>query len=175
MKTNIENPDKTVAALIHLSTFSKFMFPLGNFIVPLILWTAKKQDHFVDEHGKQAINFQISIFLYFILLLCIGIAGVVLMGMELGLADPLIISEHSVKFARAAEAIPFLIIIGIVGTLMLTLLIFEIVVVITATIKASEGQFYQYPISINFIKPSSPEEHQSKNEQFNNNTQNQRL
>lgn len=174
MKSNIENPDKTVAALIHVSTFSKFLFPLGNFILPLILWTAKKQDHFVDEHGKQAINFQISIFLYFILLLCIGIAGIVLMGMELNLADPLVINEHSVRFSRAAEAIPFLIIIGITGTLMLALLIFEIIVVITATIKASEGQYYQYPISINFIKPSSPEEEKSKNEQFKN-TQNQRL
>ena len=70
-------PDRTVASLIHISTFSKYLLPFGNFILPLILWSAKKNDPFVNEHGKQALNFQISIFLYFVLLVCTGISGVI--------------------------------------------------------------------------------------------------
>lgn len=168
MKTSIANPDKTVAALIHLSTFSKFMLPLGNFIVPLILWTAKKQDQFVDEHGKQAINFQISIFLYFVFLVCVLISGVIFLGIELNTNGPLIIHEDFLKLSEAAEAIPILIFIGTMGLLLLALLVFEIVAVITATIKASDGELYKYPLTINFITSSIFEEDQSKNEQFNN-------
>ena len=56
---------KNLAAIIHLSTFSKFFIPLGNFILPLILWTMNKdKSEFVDEHGKQAINFQLVFYLY---------------------------------------------------------------------------------------------------------------
>ncbi len=86
METYSLQPDKTVASLIHVSAFSKYFIPFGNFILPLILWTAKKNDPFVDEHGKQALNFQISIFLYFVFLVCAGIAGVVLMGFDIAAA-----------------------------------------------------------------------------------------
>jgi len=36
---------KNLSTFIHLSTFSKWIFPFGNFIAPLILWSAqgKKQ------------------------------------------------------------------------------------------------------------------------------------
>ena len=61
----LSNHHKNVAAIIHLSALSKFIFPLGNFIMPLIFWTMNKdKSEFVDKHGKQAINFQLSILLY---------------------------------------------------------------------------------------------------------------
>ena len=61
----LSNHHKNVAAVIHLSALSKFIFPLGNFIMPLIFWTMNKdKSEFVDKHGKQAINFQLSILLY---------------------------------------------------------------------------------------------------------------
>lgn len=173
MNNQTTNPDKTIAALIHLSTFSKFFIPFGNFIFPLILWTAKKQDPFVDEHGKQAINFQISIFLYFIMLVCIGISGIVFFGIELSLHEPFSFSEEFVSIGNISSAVPLLLFIGFMGLLLLALFILDIISVITATIKASEGHFYKYPLSINFITPTRVGTNQSKNEQFNN-TQNQR-
>jgi hypothetical protein len=173
MNNQTTNPDKTIAALIHLSTFTKFFIPFGNFIFPLILWTAKKQDPFVDEHGKQAINFQISIFLYFIMLVCIGISGIVFFGIELSLHEPFAISEEFINIGNVSSAVPLLLFIGFMGLLLLALLILDIISVITATIKASEGQLYKYPLSINFITPTRVGNNQSKNEQFNN-TQNQR-
>src|SRR5690606_8732674 len=65
----IDKNQKNIATFIHLSTFSRFLFPLGNFIGPIVLWVANKdKSDFIDAHGKQAINFQISILLYAIIL-----------------------------------------------------------------------------------------------------------
>ncbi|MCF4101848.1 DUF4870 domain-containing protein [Gillisia sp. M10.2A] len=174
METYSSNPDKTVAAFLHLSTFSKYFIPFGNFIFPLIFWTAKKNDPFVDDHGKQAINFQISIFLYFVVLVCLGLAGIVLWGVSFGMNEPLIISEHLVKINDISQAFPLLVFLVVIATLLLGLLILEVVSVIAATMKAKEGLLYKYPLSINFINSTPVEKHQSKNEQFNN-TQNQTL
>lgn len=174
METYSLQPDKTVASLIHVSAFSKYFIPFGNFIIPLILWTAKKNDPFVDEHGRRALNFQISIFLYFVFLVCLGIAGVVFMGIEFSVRHPLAFSEDFININPAVNALPFIAIIGIIGILLLALFILEIVAVINAAIKASEGKPYKYPLTINFITPTPVGIHQSKNEQFNN-TQKQTL
>ncbi|HSP39934.1 MAG TPA: DUF4870 domain-containing protein [Gillisia sp.] len=167
-------PDKTVASLIHVSTFSKYIIPFGNFILPLILWSAKKNDPFVNEHGKQALNFQISIFLYFVLLICIGISGVIFLGLDVFQNTPFLRTEDPRYWLQSANSIPIIVLIGIIGLIMLGLFILEIVAVIKATIKASEGELYNYPLTINFITPTSVDIHQSKNEQFNN-TQNETL
>lgn len=174
METKTFHPDKTVASLIHLSTFSKYFIPFGNFIFPLILWTVKKEDKFVDEHGKQALNFQISIFLYFIFLVCVGISGLIYLGLDINSAHPYLFNQDNFEISNIAQVMPLAIFIGIISLFLLALLIVEIVSVITATIKASEGKYYKYPLTINFITPASPGIHQSKNDQFNN-TQNQTL
>ena len=42
-----------------------YVFPLGNVIAPLVVWLMKKdQMPFVDDQGKEAINFQISMVIY---------------------------------------------------------------------------------------------------------------
>lgn len=174
METLTTKPDKTVASLIHVSTFSKYLFPFGNFILPLILWSAKKEDPFVNEHGKQAMNFQISIFLYFVLLTSLGIAGVVILGLDVFQNTPFLRTEDPIHFLQAANAIPLIIFIGIIGLIMLGLFLLDVIAVIKATIKASEGELYNYPLTINFITPTSVDIHQSKNEHFNN-TQNETL
>ena len=64
-----DNHQKNIATFIHLSTFSRFIIPFGNFIGPIVLWVANKEkSEFVDTHGKQAINFQMSILLYAIII-----------------------------------------------------------------------------------------------------------
>ena len=75
METTISNQpvvvtenQKNTSAFIHLSTFLKYFFPFANFMVPLLIWTFNKEKHFVDEHGKQAINFQLSILVYTLLI-----------------------------------------------------------------------------------------------------------
>jgi uncharacterized Tic20 family protein len=53
------------ATLCHLSALAGYFFPLGNILGPLLIWLFKK-DHYpmVDVHGKEALNFQISISIY---------------------------------------------------------------------------------------------------------------
>jgi len=55
---------------------------LGSIIAPLIIWQIKKDDfNFVDEQGKEAVNFQISVLIYAIVagLMCFACAGFALL------------------------------------------------------------------------------------------------
>ena len=52
----------------HFAAFLGLVFPFGNLLGPLIVWQIKKElDPFVDEQGKEALNFQISVSLAAIL------------------------------------------------------------------------------------------------------------
>ncbi len=45
----------------HLAVFTMFVLPLGNLIGPLVVWLLKKdQIPFVAEHGRESLNFQIT-------------------------------------------------------------------------------------------------------------------
>ncbi len=76
------NKDARMWAMIcHLAGLAGFIMPgAGNIVAPLIIWQIKKDDYpFVDEQGKEAVNFQISMTIYglvsvvLIPLFCIGI------------------------------------------------------------------------------------------------------
>jgi uncharacterized Tic20 family protein len=58
--------DHTVAMLCHLLSFIGLIgVPFGNILGPLVIWLMKKdQDAFVDEVGKEVLNFQISASIY---------------------------------------------------------------------------------------------------------------
>ncbi|MGD8536246.1 MAG: DUF4870 domain-containing protein [Candidatus Aminicenantes bacterium] len=77
----------------HLSALAVFIFPLfGNIFGPLIVWLVKKDESpFVDDQGKESLNFQITfticcifagiltvIFIGYILLIALGIAFFIL-------------------------------------------------------------------------------------------------
>jgi hypothetical protein len=154
MNNQSTNPDKTVAALIHLSTFTQFFFPLGNFIFPLIFWTAKKNDPFVNEHGKQALNFQISLFLYAIFLLMLGVAGAILIGLNINFEDSFYFNDHHQWIGNPVEAGPVTIYIMVMAFLLISLFVLNIYGVVSATIKAGEGKYFKYPLAINFLNAS---------------------
>lgn len=69
------------AVACHLSGFAGFLFPFGNILVPLLLWAFKRTESpYIDFHGKEAINFQISVSIYY--LICI-ILSVIIIGLLL--------------------------------------------------------------------------------------------
>lgn len=50
-----------MAMICHLLVFSFFIIPMGNLIGPLVLWLIKKDTMpFVDDQGKEVLNFQIT-------------------------------------------------------------------------------------------------------------------
>ncbi|MBN1806973.1 MAG: DUF4870 domain-containing protein [Sedimentisphaerales bacterium] len=74
------NKDARMWAMIcHLAGLAGILLPAtGNIVAPLVIWQIKKEDNpFIDEQGREAVNFQISISIYFILsiLLCIICVG----------------------------------------------------------------------------------------------------
>ncbi|QRG70676.1 DUF4870 domain-containing protein [Brevibacillus choshinensis] len=53
------------AMIVHLSALIGFIIPLGNVLGPLIIWLVKKEtSSFVDTHGKEALNFSITVTIY---------------------------------------------------------------------------------------------------------------
>ena len=61
------------AMFCHLAGLAGLVVPVvGNIVAPLIFWQIKKEEYpFVDEQGKEAVNFQISMTLYAIISLCL--------------------------------------------------------------------------------------------------------
>ena len=60
----IPKEEKTMGLLCHLLALCGFVVPLGNFIGPLIVWLIKKDEMpFVDDQGKESLNFQITLFI----------------------------------------------------------------------------------------------------------------
>lgn len=108
-------PDRTWDVLCHISALAGFVVPFGNILGPLILWLIKRQElPSVDAHGKEALNFQISVTIYMVV-----------------------------------AAVLMLVIVGFF--LMIGIAIGSIVLVVIASVKASNGELYRYPLTIRLI------------------------
>ena len=61
--------DRTLDATCHFLSFAGLIgIPFGNILGPLVLWAIKKDEMpSVNEHGKESINFQISMTIYTII------------------------------------------------------------------------------------------------------------
>ena len=69
------------ALIAHVSALLGFVLPFGNLIGPLIVWQLKKDmDPFVDDQGKEALNFQITVTLMLVVcvLLMLVLIGILL-------------------------------------------------------------------------------------------------
>lgn len=147
----LSNHQKNIATFIHLSTFSRFFIPFGNFIGPIILWiTNKDKSEFIDTHGKQAINFQMSIFLYAIILGTLTVPFFVFKIFS-GL-DFIDFNGFHDFHINIGEPSPLLYIGGALGAFAILGFIIELVFIVIASLKARDGEIYHYPLTINFLK-----------------------
>ncbi len=109
-QTEIKKDDRNMAMLCHLLAI------FTGFLGPLIIWLIKKEDApFVDDQGKEALNFQLTVLIAilvssFLTIICIGVV------------------------------------------LLVAVWVVDIIFCILASIKASRGEAYRYPVSIRFIK-----------------------
>ena len=147
----VDNHQKNIATFIHLSTFSRFIIPFGNFIGPILLWiTNKEKSTFVDAHGKQAINFQISVFLYAVILGTVTIPFFIFnLFSGLDFIDFNGFHDFHINIGKPS---PLLYIGGGLGIIAVIGFILELVFIIIASLKARDGELYHYPFTINFIK-----------------------
>ncbi len=62
--------------LCHLSALAGFIIPFGNVLGPLLVWQIKKNEFpSVVEHGKAALNFQLTV----LIVLLVGVVAAVLL------------------------------------------------------------------------------------------------
>ena len=78
----LSKDEKNWGMFCHLASFAGVIIPFGNIIGPLVIWLMKKDEYaFVDDQGKEALNFQITVVIAFIscFLLSFGIIGIFLL------------------------------------------------------------------------------------------------
>jgi uncharacterized Tic20 family protein len=119
----VTQEQKTWGMIAHLSALVGLIIPFGNILGPLVVWLVKKDTMpFVDDQGKEALNFNIT--------LAIVIAGLMIVGTVL-----LVIVIGFLFYLLAG-------IIGLAG----------LVFMVIAGIKANEGVAYRYPFIFRLIK-----------------------
>ena len=60
--------DKNYIVLMHLSQYAGLVIPMLGVIIPIILWVVNKDDdELVDIHGRNILNFNISLLIYFVI------------------------------------------------------------------------------------------------------------
>lgn len=142
MKTEVsmtEKDEKNWAMAAHLASLAGFAFPFGNIIGPLVIWLVKKDEsEFVDEQGKESLNFQITFILtYFIIIIGFLFITLLVGGF----------SHNSSIFLGT-----FLSSIFLIFALYFAIYILQIIFIIMAALKVNEGKHYRYPINIRFFK-----------------------
>lgn len=121
----VTGDQKTWRVLAHASAFVQLL-GVPSVVGPLIVWFLKREDPVVEPHAREALNFQLSLLIYFIAGVVIGlIAAVTIVGIALTV---LIILALAVLF------------------------LLELIFALLATLAASRGELYRYPFSLNLIK-----------------------
>jgi len=60
--------ERTWAMICHLAAFAGYIIPFGHIIGPLVVWLLKRDElPAVDFHGKEALNFQLSMTIYMLI------------------------------------------------------------------------------------------------------------
>lgn len=116
---------KTWSVLAHASAFIQ-LIGIPSVVGPLLVWLIRRDDPVVEPHARAALNFQLSLLIY---ALVAGIAAIIL-----------------------AISIVGLVLLPLVVLVFLALVVLEFVFAIMATIAASRGELYSYPLSLDLIK-----------------------
>ena len=89
----------TWGMIAHLSALAGFIVPFGSIIGPLVVWLVKKDTMpYVDDQGKESLNFQITMLIAFIIcaVLMVVLIGFVLLPL-VALADLVLIILAGIK------------------------------------------------------------------------------
>jgi len=115
--------DNTWAMAAHIGALVAAWFAFG-FLAPLVVMLVKSDSPFVRRHAVESLNFQISILIY-------GVVGAIV----------------AFVLALVTLGIGLLVIVPVAIAAAVAVLI----VIILATMAASRGEDYRYPLTIRFI------------------------
>ena len=75
--SQVSKDEQNWAMGCHLAALAGFLVPFGNIIGPLVIWLIKRNEMpMVDRHGKEALNFQITVSIAF--LICVPLMFVLI-------------------------------------------------------------------------------------------------
>lgn len=119
--------------------------PFASIVLPLVVWAARRRESdFIDHHGRESLNFQLSMLLYGFVLLLIGVVFVFIIAVFFGLegfnsSDPS--TFVGALIGGAVAYVGFLVLWGVLQT----------VLVAIAGVQAVQGKKSRYPLTIRFI------------------------
>ncbi len=114
------------ALAAHLSALLTATVALA-FVGPLVVYLAKRDDPFVRRHAAQALNFNLSLLLYGVVLALVAL--IVLLG-----------------------GLPVVVGVGAVALLVVPLALAWFIMVCVAAAKAGQGADFRYPLTIRFVR-----------------------
>ena len=119
-------PDQqTWRVIAHASALIQFI-GIPSFVGPLVVWLLRREDPVVGPHARDALNFQLSLIIYFI----VGVVVAVV----------------------AAITVVGLVLTAIIVLFLLALVVAEILFAILASVAASKGERFRYPLSIQLVR-----------------------
>src|SRR6056300_1537138 len=141
-KIMLDSHQKNIATFIHLSTFARFFIPFGNFIGPIILGVANKdKSEFIDANGKQAINFQMSILLYAIILGTLTVPFFIFKIFSgFDFIDFHGFHDFHISIGKPS---PLLYLGGFLGAIAIIGFIIELVLIVKASLKPRDGELFK--------------------------------
>jgi uncharacterized Tic20 family protein len=145
---------KNLATFIHLSTLSQYCIPFGNYIFPILIWcTNKDKSELINHQGKQVINFQLSILLYSLVLAIIAVPIFIITVFSNVPINTIINDDEFMLNHFSVENLTGIVIVALMAILLYVgLKVAEFFLIIYASLKASNGEQYNYPLTIPFIK-----------------------
>jgi len=117
------------AMFCHLAALLGYVIPLGGIAWPLGVWLSKKKAYpFVDDQGRQVVNFQLSMMCY--MLACLLVAWLFYV----------VVDVRVLHLFIPVWFVPLVV-----------LAVLELVCTITGAVKAKKGVAYRYPLAIPFF------------------------
>jgi uncharacterized Tic20 family protein len=147
------NSERNFATATHLSALSQYFIPFGNFILPIVIWSSKKeQSSFVNENGKQIINFQLSLLVYSLTLLFVSVPLIAynfFNKVPLNQWDSFDLNFHSLNWSDFTFSLS----VGVIAFLLFGFMkITEFVLIVLAAVSTTNNKTYKYPLTIPFLK-----------------------
>ncbi len=146
--------DRSLAMWMHLGPLlggvASMILPipfLTLMVAAVLYFTQKDKSAFAAEHGKESLNFQITITLILIVVLIVAaiLFGGAIFGAILG-------SSANSDEAAAAGVMGAIGSAAIIGIVMMVVGIAALVFMVIAIIKANNGEAYRYPIALRLVK-----------------------
>ncbi len=125
--------ERQMGMFLHLSALANLIIPFAGYVIPIVIWqTQKEKSPGIEAHGKEAVNWMISSFIYSVLTILMMVVGIIALVAELPILG--------------------IILIGVSFLLLIAFSLANIIFSVIAGVKAGNGEHWEYPINIRFIK-----------------------